>query len=346
MTAVDASSSKTSRHRMTRAEWSVIATSAAVSGVLLGSSLLGSVLLGVDENSHRWAWTESLLLNLGAAVLLIVPIEWMSSRLRRRVEDVDERQTAAVEQVRETATSSVTELASQVSSLDARVKDLTELSQSVADEAARRAADDERVFGSMSSEVPTSESLHAALSRGRERKLTSERGVRVPVAEVGSLRLRFDAPPAATAPVVTLEDIRGEFRREWTWFAETAATDFWSVVADCLDGEGEHASLDVGFVFASLSQSLLTASREREARPLIELCPPQWAVTDIGIAAVTEWGYTVTHSRPDRVDMDVHVREKTWLDTSSYERAFEIAAYLFPVTEQQWRSAVRRPDTV
>jgi len=45
--------------------------------------------------------------------------------------------------------------------------------------------------------------------------------------------------------------------------------------------------------------------------------------------------YTVSHDVPNRIAMDAHVKEKPWLEYESDDAAFEVASYLYPLTDHQ-----------
>ena len=313
--------------RLTRHERVTIAASFLIGALLLA----GSFLIAREASPTRLGgWTEGLLLDLGAAVLLVAPIEWFSARLRRRVADADARQTRAIGSVR----AETQDLTDRVKTLDSRVTNLAELQQQVAADTTRQREADQDLFRNLGT-APTRETLLEALKRAAARKLIGERGTRVPIAENAELRLCFLTEDDHRELVVRLENIYGHERRKWNWLADQDAAAFFGQVADALDGEQELRQLNLEFAFRRLSATLMLADTKQHVRPIVEYFPDQWALTEYEIITTDQYGYGITHSRPDRIKMDAHVKTKPWLDYDSYERAHEVASYLFPVTPPQ-----------
>ncbi|MBO0609865.1 hypothetical protein [Myceligenerans salitolerans] len=317
------------KHRV----WLTVVVAVIVAVLLLAGSFWGDALLWRERVPDWWPWLENLLVNLGAAVLLVVPLEWIAARLRREADAAEARTADAVDRMRDDSQASIRDLKQQFDGLDARVTSLADLSAVVAEAATGQARADADLFTELGHAVPTSDSVRTALHRAAERKLTSDRPVRVPVSDDADLRISFGIPDTAGGVEIRLEAIDGEILEEWRWEEKPAAMTF-QQVADVLDGQGEREPIDVVFVFTRLSETLTTAVRHASARPIIELFPPQWALTNFAIVSL-EPLYTVTHDRKDRVQMDVQVKQKRWLDYDSYDMAHWVAAELFPLTPSQ-----------
>lgn len=322
----DDTNASPSRRRLTRAERRTIAGAFISAAVLLAAY----VWLWLSNIPPQLGWLAGVLLNLGTAALLVVPIEWFSARLRRRVADVDARQTEAVTRVR----SEAEQLGQRVETIDAKVTNLAELQEKFAATTSRRRAEDEELFRDLGVLAPTQAAVSQALRRASELGLVSTRGVRVPVAAGADLRLVFLAE-GDDQLTLRLENIRGTEYQRWTWRPDQDALDLFTTVADALERAQEPRPLDVQFALQRLSATLMTALTYQTSRPIIEYFPEQWALTDDALVTADHRWYSITHSRKDRLSMDLHVRQKTWIDEDSYESAYEVASYLFPLTAEQ-----------
>jgi hypothetical protein len=280
-----------------------------------------------------WSWMDDMLLNVGAAVLLVVPIELFSARLRRRVAEVDERQTAAVNSVEASLTT-------RVDSLDERVESLADLNRLVSTDAKMRRDADRESFAALGADAPTREGVLRALQRATDRTLIASQGARVPVALRANLRLRFAVGDAGL--IIGLEWIDGQPCRSWIWTLDKSAGDLFSEVAEAVESVGEPRPLDLEFAFQRLAAALTTADTIQAARPLLELFPPQWALTEHAIISTDQHEYEVTHARIDRIGMDRQVTGKPWLDHDSYDEAHLVARLLFPLTGRQEEAEARR----
>jgi hypothetical protein len=313
--------------KLKQTERRAIVLSLVIAVVLLTVSFVVRQLAGGGDGSRVWPWVESLLLNLGSAVALVAPIEWMSSRLRVRVEEVDARQSVAISDVRDEAGRRVDTLSSQIAEIDTRVTSLAELAAAVDADRDTRSAKDEELFSSLGTEGVARDVLLRAVDRAVDQGLITMGGVRVSVGRYANSRVRFGLN-AREGLRVSLEDVRGDELAELQWGRTEDAVSFLSRVGDAVFAQGE--TLDTVWLFERLSRTLLIALRYPSVRPLIEHFPSQWVLMEDALVA-PEHDYRITHDRLDRSKMDVHVRQKQWLDHGSYDEAFAVAALMFPM---------------
>ena len=254
-----------------------------------------------------WVWGESLLLNLGAAVLLIAPIELFSSGLRRQITKIAEHVDG-------------------LTALDERVKGLL-----AADVAERRTPYLNLV------ERPTLRQIQVAVRDATREGLIDAAGARVLVNEALSERLRFTwvlGPLKLGWLRVTLEEINGTKIKSWTTLKGISLARLLADVGKHLDRRGEVLMPESSAILTRLSETILHALDHPVARPIVEFHGPQWALTASKITA-TSRSYDVSHARPDRTAMDVHIKRKPWLDHNSYDAASIAAYYLYPPTDAQ-----------
>lgn len=305
--------------------------------IIFGAILIGIVLLlGAlavpmsrwfpNPEPSWWGWLEGVLLNVGAAFLILAPIEWFSSRLRQDVEAVETRQEERVEEVRR-------EAADRTARLERKVASLSELNTQVSERLDAGLAEDEAMFRAFAA-GPTAERVEKALKQALKRDLIHEAGVRVPVSNDDDARLLFRT--SSRGLELDLETIAGEVLETIAWPAEEPAVDALTRVGRALEKAGRRKP-DPTLIFERLSESLLLAAREPGLRPLVEYFPPQWVVTTEAIVGFRGQGqlYVVSHNVPNRLAMDAHVKGKPWLDYESYDEAHGVAAYLFPLTDRQ-----------
>lgn len=334
-----------SRALTARGRW-LFGGSLAVAGLLLVASLVVPEVVGwTSETTPRgWAWTEAVLVNLGAAIALIAPIEWFIARLRRDVEEVEARQEQRVEEAEARQEQRVEEVREQataaIEALQETVDSLTKLDRMVDEGMDEATAADHELFRSLASEETTGSEAARALERAQSLGRTSSTyGLRVPVSDARELHLVFSPMfvvnnPRASYVRVTLQKadslaavLHLAWRRETT--AEILVT-IGKLVRDAGFDERPSATTILG----GLSDALVFADVHPEARPLIQYFAPQWALTESAIVAPAK-AYPISHKRLDRVAMDVQAKGKRWLDFDSYDAASLAADVYFPLTPEQ-----------
>jgi hypothetical protein len=281
--------------------------------VIGGAVALGLLLVGASWLVHglqipgtSWPdWVESLLLNLGSAVLLVAPIEIFSTRIRRQIDDVR---------------SEVRGLAG----LDERV--------SVAITADRAAL--QGVFDGVVTAAPSLRTVRRALrTAANEGLLDAGVGLRVRVHPAAGTRLRLRLVRRTLwlggAVHFTLENLYGEPIATWTERQARSLEHLFKKIAHAARNTDVPLVPVPSDTLRHLSESLLYALKYPIARPMIEFFEPQWALTTHSIASGQE-DYEVVHNRPDRISMYRHVLEKEWIDRDSYNAAYDTADYFYP----------------
>ncbi|MDX2974490.1 hypothetical protein [Kribbella solani] len=314
-------------------------TRIAVAGTIVGAAmLLGSFLLArLPINHPAAAWLSSVLVELGGAVLLLVPLYLVTLTLERDIDSVREETVASVDQVRADTASSVDALTERVTSLrsdvERRLDDVVaSVSQRLAQEKFR-----ESVIRDALRKAPTREKVIDALRTGVARTWISEsHPPRVAASNPWGLHVVFRLTESGYVGgrpdlVLTVEDLGGT-EVAWVEWGESEPIDAVMVLlAQKIESEaGEH--LDVANIFTGLAELLETASTDSDRRPIVQLCPPLWAVTIHGIVAYGDgrFPYEISHSRlrSDRIAQDM--AQKTWSDSGSFDLARSVATALFP----------------
>jgi hypothetical protein len=155
-----------------------------LAGVTIGG--LGAILaaLWLTEGGPA-EWGAGVLVNVGAAILLVVPLYLLNRRLDNRIESV-----------RTETRSSVEALTTRVSSFEHEVeRRLEDVATSVSTRLAEEQARDLEAFDALR-ESPTYSTVHEALRRANELGLiVRQRGPRVCVSEGWRVFVRVDFKP-------------------------------------------------------------------------------------------------------------------------------------------------------
>jgi hypothetical protein len=88
--------------------------------------------------------------------------------------------------------------------------------------------------------------------------------------------------------------------------------------------------LDARALLTGLRDALIVASTHPDRRPILQLCPPQWAVTARGIVTYGNAPLYAVSAQKLRSDEHLasHVGTKSWVDRDSFDEAYEVAATL------------------
>lgn len=321
-------------------EFWLIVGSLLIAVVLLVAALVVPMVAGWSENDRPsgWAWVEAVLINIGAAIALLAPIEWFSSRLRRGVEESEERQDERVQAVREESASRLDELAE-------RVESLADLERRVEQQLDEVVAADHVLFRRVAGADATADAAARALTRAAQRGLISARGVRVPYNGEDPLHVVFGVPGGGTPAVhLRVMDECEQPMISMVWRGPVTAETMLLRLGTSLRDKGIDARPSAQAILDGLAETLVHADKYEFARPIVQHFSPQWALTDKSIVASgtgSGWGYEITHTRPDRIGMYEHVRTKRWLHEDSFEAAWKAAQDLFPLTEAQSASRER-----
>lgn len=318
-----------------------------VGAVLTGiGMLLGSWPLRSSPPDQAGAWVQDLLVNVGAAVLLVVPIELISAALSARVEEVSgeveeaRRETSEtrddVVRVRTETAQSVDEIRRDVQGVRDRVATLQEFGDQIAARLAANRAEEEALYRrvGLDGNAPDRETIVEALRRAHASGVVSaSHGPRAePHPGTGDyLRLAFE-PNDFGEPEVGFylggtgtAGVRGV-----PWNEDQSATDVLLEVARVLRTEGIEGSFDVAAWFRQISETLVVGASHAERHGIIELCPPQWAVTETGVVPYPNNALRGAEPASVRDPTSVAAMKAwPWVDDDSLDRAVHVWKSIF-----------------
>lgn len=322
---------------LTAKEWRLIVGSLTVAVVLLLTALVVPMIMGwtQDDRPAVWAWAEAVLINVGAAIGLVAPIEWFVSRFRRAVEDSERRQDERVQAVR-------VENASKFEEITERLNSLEQIDQRVAQQLDDAQAADHAMFRSVTDEDATGAAAIQALTRATQRRLISTRGVRVPCNEVDGFHLWLTVPSGRHYVSVRVVDETEKNVVGMNWPGSMTAQDMLVSLGKAIRNKGFDARPSAPAVLNGLAETLVHADSYDFARPIIQHFPPQWALTDTAIVARGPGagrGWAIPHDRGDRLGLYLQAREREGLHEESFAAARAAADCVFPLRDGQraWR---------
>lgn len=195
---------------------------------------------------------------------------------------------------------------------------------------------DRELFARVSSN-PTKEVVSVALDRALALSLIPEDGCRVALPGT-TLCLRFTpAHPNGLnqwdrVAAYSLERLDGVGLAAVIWSDGESAVDFLLKIAESIQVNGFYPGdnlFDPAACFVGL-QRILEYSYEESLGPdpvlrVIQLCPPQWVVSESLLATMNDGGqYSISADRLDE-DWYRHMSEKSWVDLESFEFALNVA---------------------
>jgi hypothetical protein len=279
----------------------------------------------VDDGTAR-AWWSGVLVNVGTAVVLLGPLYFLTERLGRRIEGV--RQETAMR---------VGDLTERVETFE---RDVDRRLDDVAASVNRRLAEErERDASALDDlgEQMTRPVLVDAMSRALALGVIGERrGPRVPVAEDADVFLRFDYRPDDGEPwgavemlALCLETSDGSVLDRVEWKDNSDPTDVLVHLGRGVHRVTTQVDLDVEWCMTRLRDTLQVAWQSEQLRPILQLCPPQWVVTESGASAYgQDSGFHYTVLKNDVDSMFHHVLEKPWVDRDSFEDACRVVPHI------------------
>lgn len=304
-------------------------TDVMLAGVSVGG--LGALIAALwltDAGLGEWA--AGVLVNLGAAVLLVVPLYLLNRRLDARIENVRAETKASVEA-----------LTDRVSTVEHEVGlRIDDVAASVSKRLAEERVQDLAAFDSLV-EMPTWQTVREALRRADALGLISrERGPRVCVSEEWRVFLRIDFQSRYTVEVggpdgyitLTIESFDGGKIDQITWERGENFEEVMVRVGRAVQRLTSGTNWDIRAFFNELRDALAVAHTSPERRPVWQLCPPQWIVTDRSVVSYGNgrgpYGVAIPDLKNDP-HLSVHVREKPWVDVDSFEKAEHVGITLF-----------------
>ncbi|MEU8152704.1 hypothetical protein AB0B94_03445 [Micromonospora sp. NPDC048986] len=300
-----------------RSLWVSIPTIAGI-GTLLGAFALTSDGAG--------DWTAGVLVNVGASVILIVPVYLLSKRLDERIEQVGSETQSSVQALTDRVETFEQDVERRIDDVAASVSARL-LQESQADAAAFEA------LGSM----PSRDAVLRALRRANGLNLISQRrGPRVCVSEEWRLfvQISYDEEPdyfrGEEDVTFTVESYDGTAVEIVPWGESDDVETVLVKLGRILQKSTASHQLDVKALFEELSEALAVAQTDPDRRPIWQLCPPQWAVTAHGITTYGSAPHYV--ASVDALEMNshlaTHIAEKTWVDEDSLDEAVGVALAL------------------
>jgi hypothetical protein len=285
------------------------------------------------------SWLSGLLLELGAAVLLFVPLYLITLTLERDIDAVREETVASVDRVREATTSSVAALTERVSSFEGDIeRRMEDLVASVSERLAEERDRDVEVREALRKKEPTWSGLLEALDRAMDQGLITDShpprvvggpdlwGPHVSVIVGGDPEL----PEMHRLLRFRVESLQGKRIQTVEWYRDDSLTDVMVRVARIVEG-ATGGPFRLADFFPDLSRLLEVASSAPERRPIVQLCPPLWAVTTRGVVPYGRKDVRVwTHEQVSGPRIAQDMATKPWSDEESFALAQAVSGGLFP----------------
>jgi gas vesicle protein len=305
--------------------WGILAL--VVGGVLIVAAFF------VPSEGLGSTW-ESVLVNVGAASLIVWPVQFITQKLQQRFEERTDEQQQEVKEWRE-------EQQQEITSLSDRLSDLERFDQAAvqAQEENRRKAHE--LFKAFLNENAKGKDLWLALNAAiRNRLISGANGLYVEYARGSYLLIRFTiSEPFAR------EDTRSVSLRLYDEqskaVGELVRLGWNDGVVQVLGRlntiarrHGDVSTAVPSVIFGGLSEALIAADKYPDARPLLQYFREQWALTPEKITALGH-GVSIRHDAPNRAELASHFRRKPWLDNESFDEALEAAGRVRPLTEEQ-----------
>jgi hypothetical protein len=317
-------------------------------GLLLscGLILLGAALLAVGWRAE--GYLSGLMLNLGTALLLFAPLLYLQRVLERRVVQAQEDTKSSM-----TALSSeVAEVRRQVQETSARLDQLGDVTRDVI----RQQQDEDQAMFRQFEEEPSWESLSRLLVRARDLNSIDSRGIRVQIPgtwqhlrfSIGSRYSDDDTPHESRNGSlllwVTVERLHGEPLEVVDWLPHESATEFMGKIITCLQRLGlfHESTFDATEILSRLYETLRIAITARTGvgpysnlDRIIEIPNDQWVIQTTGLYS-PEASYFLPgdvviegSDRPGGRPIQVHMKEKVWVDPDKFDMAYDIARGLY-----------------
>ncbi len=285
--------------------------------ITLGGLAQLSVSYAVD------GWASSVLVNTGTASLLFVPLflaqRAMEARVRAAQEDVDI-------------------LSREVQTHQAEVRQtLQEMREAFVAAQESQRAEEEAGLAAVSAS-PDCQTIHDELARAMDMREVGRWGMRVHVVDPRVYVYARLVPEVDSAVHVYIEKRDGEEIAKLLWESGQPADSLMGVIATELRRASLYpsGSFDPTLMFKELGSSLRMARAIKDKYAIVdnmeraqEFVPPQWMIYDWGIGA---WPglqpYYIDRRRMRQRDLELHMREKSWIDETSFEEALRTARLL------------------
>ena len=317
-------------------------------GVTLLALLIVAVAVGLlywSWDSQKSTWESVVLVGFGSALLLFVPLAIITRGIEAALDRVSTQQEQ-ISTLQEETASDVARLTEEVAQTQADLRLTREqLSEVVRERITENKSKDSALFKAVG-EAPSQADVLNSLVRAKEMAVIPDQGCRVGF--ISNCYLRFTPEWKSTDPIVrdsqdpdvvelTLEHIDATPLGRIVWDAESAPSEIAVRIAETMQASGVYPgdnSFDAGKIFADLSALLtigydsITRGAVDPIRHIIQFCPPQWTVCDIGICS-TQISYFIAADEVNKDRLLTHMSEKPWVDINSFEEAQMACSALF-----------------
>ena len=308
---------------------------------------LALLVLSFAIESDRWA---GVMVEFGSTLIMFAPLVLLGRNLERRIDRVRQAQFDFEAQQEETA-SRVAALAEEVAHTRAQVKQThDELSRAVVTRLAANRKRDEELFRSVEA-APSHRVLSNALIRASVLGLIATAGCRVQLRQA-PMYLWFQRAKRVTWFKRRRADLRlilqrtdGDPVRLIPWPRSRSVEDILTTVGEAVQASGDYPGdtvFEPGRVFADLS-ALFEVALKQPVGPLVQLCPPQWAITSQAITSIDpEHSCTIDLGKIGDVGTYEKMIATSWLDRDSFDSACDCAKALFGEHYGNSRAILRR----
>ncbi|MFI9576945.1 hypothetical protein ACIG5D_36420 [Microbispora rosea] len=291
------------------------------------------------------SWPSGTLLEFGATFMLFAPLLMVQRRIEKRF-DVVETTQEAIQNRQTEAAAELSALAEDVAQTKNEMRlTLEQLSDVVTKRMQEAKSRDKETFASVAAQ-PSLETIDRALQRAHQLKLITRSGCRVALFNEEMLSSNFYVRFVCDRVIermevevqLYLEGRDGTALERYRWHGDTPAADVLVWLAEQVQGLGKYlagVTFEPTVIFTGLRELLELAHRKAIGEdfhgfpgPIFQLCLPQWAVTESGIARIDGY-YTVPGSRLEEMDWYEHIGSKGWADESSLYEVLESARALF-----------------
>ena len=300
---------------------------ATVVGILI---LLAAFWLTSDSPAD---WLAGTLVNVGASVVLIVPIYLLTKRLDERIGQFSSETQA-----------SVRALADRVETFEQDVeRRIEDIAGAVEERLEQERQADAAAFEALR-ENPSRRVVLEALWRAKDLQLIStKRGPRVRISPTWHIFVRFNLQPnpfpGESVISFTVEDYHGNALKVVPWpEVEDTATTLTKLARSIEANIGE--APNITSVFHGLFEIIRVAQSDVARRPIWQLCPPQWVIAETGIVTYgSARVYDISmHQLANDKSLSNHMHRKEWIIADSFDEAAALAIELRKKTEEELRN--------
>jgi hypothetical protein len=307
---------------------------------------LGLLLLSFALAEDQW---PGVLVEFGSSLIMFAPLVLLGRDLERRLDHVQQAQRGFTVQ-HEEAASRIADLAKEMAQTQVEVRRThDELSRAVLSRLVANRMEDEALFGSVEF-APSHRVLADALTRASRLGLITSNGCRVELSNT-QLYLWFQVVRRRRpggGPRLALQRVDGSTVTVIRWPKSRSAEDILLTVGEAVQASGTYpgdGAFEPGRVFADLRTLFRTAhqlSTTMPTGPLVQLCPPQWAVTSHAITCVQpEHTYTIALGDLRDAHSYAEVISAAWLDRDSFDKARCTATALYEARNRNGTGSTR-----